>query len=242
MEQSYPESGTPRILQSTGRVGHVRSTRGLGTTRFFGRVASLVALLSALAATPASGQEPQNSTTEAAHSGGARWWQLFAAGFASSIVAHEGAHIAASYAVGGRPTFGLNEGRPTIYSGIDASLQPRKQFIFSSAGLTVQNVIDEVLLDSPHHSAGRAGAFERGMLAGGIATSLFYVTIGRTGSVSDVDFMARTSTLSKTSISAIYGGVALLHAWRIAHNNRYAEFFARPDPYGGMRVGLTLDR
>jgi hypothetical protein len=189
----------------------------------------------------AQGQRASERT--AAHSGTVRpshWWPLFVGGFASSILAHEGSHIVAAYAVGGRPSFGLNAGRPTIYSGIDASLQPRKQFIFSSAGLTVQTLLDESVLDAPHH-AGRAGAFERGLLAGGIATSLFYVTIGRTGSVSDVDFMARTSSLSKTSISAIYGGIALLHIWRIRHDARYADFFARPDPLGGLRLGVTVD-
>ena len=112
--------------------------------------------------------------------------------------------------------------------------------MFSSAGLTVQSLIDESILDAPHDPA-PAGAFERGVLTGGIATSLFYVTIGRTGSVSDIDYMARTSTLSKTTISAIFGGVALIHVWRITHDNRYAEFFARPNPLGGMRVGVTLD-
>ena len=170
-----------------------------------------------------------------------RWVTLFAAGFASSILAHESAHILAAYAVGGKPSFGLNEGRPTIYSGIDARLEPRKQFVFSSAGLTVQSLMDEAILDTPHGS-GRAGAFERGMLAGGIATSLFYVTIGRSGSVSDVDYMARTSSLSKTTLTFIYGGTALLHIWRIAHDSRYADFFARPDPDGGLRVGVSLDR
>jgi len=169
------------------------------------------------------------------------WWQLFAGGFASSILAHEGAHILTAYAVGGRPTFGLNEGRPTIYSGIDATQQPARQFVFSSAGLTVQSLIDEGILDAPH-SVAPAGAFERGILAGGIATTLFYVTIGRTGSVSDVEYMARTSTLSKTTISAIYGGIALLHIWRISHDDRYTRFFARPDPLGGMHVGLSLDQ
>jgi len=169
-----------------------------------------------------------------------RWWSLFATGFASSILAHEGAHIAAAYAVGGRPTFGLNEGRPTIYSGVDATEEPRKQFVFSSAGLTVQSLIDEGLLDAPHRSR-RAGAFERGLLAGGLATSFFYVTIGRTGSVSDVDFMARTSRLNKTSITAIFGGLALAHAWRMTHNSRYANFFARPASDGGLRVGMTVE-
>ena len=104
----------------------------------------------------------------------------------------------------------------------------------------MQSVIDEGILDAPH-GAGRAGAFERGVLAGGVATALFYITIGRTGSVSDVDFMARTSTMSKTTISAIYGGVALIHVWRIRHNSRYAQFFAQPNPLGGMRVGLSMD-
>jgi hypothetical protein len=197
-------------------------------------------LLAISVARPLTGQAQGDSANDVQHPGG-HWWPLFAAGFASSILGHEGAHIVAAYALGGRPTFGLNEWRPTIYSGIDATLQPSKQFVFSSAGLTVQSVIDELVLDSPHHAQSTAGAFERGLLAGGIATSFFYVTIGRTGSVSDVDFMARTSTLSKTSITAIYGGVALLHSWRIAHNGRYARFFARPHPYGGMRVGVSID-
>ena len=169
------------------------------------------------------------------------WWRLFAAGFASSILAHEGGHIVAAYVVGGRPTFGLDAGRPTVYSGIDARLEPGRQFVFSSAGLTVQSLIDEGILDAPHGSR-RAGAFERGMLAGGIATSLFYVTVGRTGRVSDVDYMARTSTMSKTSITLIYGGTALVHMWRIAHNERYADFFARPNPGGGLRIGVDIER
>ena len=169
------------------------------------------------------------------------WWELFATGFVSSILAHEGGHIAAAYAVGGKPSFGFNEGRPTIYSGIDAGLQPHKQFVFSSAGLTVQSLIDEGILDAPHGTA-PAGAFERGVLAGGIATSVFYVTIGRNGSVSDVEFMQRTSRLSKGAITAIYGGVALVHTLRIMHDRRYADFFAQPDPRGGLRIGLNLER
>ena len=191
-------------------------------------------------ARPSAAQKPADSASVSPHgSSSGRWWALFATGFASSILAHEGAHVVAAYAVGGRPSFGLNEGRPTIYSGVDATLEPRKQFVFSSAGLTVQSLIDEGILDVPHRSR-RAGAFERGLIAGGLATSFFYVTIGRTGSVSDVDFMARTSKLNKTSITAIFGGLALVHAWRVAHDSRYADFFARPAPEGGLRVGVTL--
>jgi hypothetical protein len=169
-----------------------------------------------------------------------RWWGAFAAGFASSILAHEGGHVVAAYAVGGRPSFGFDEGRPTIYSGIDATLEPHKQFVFSSAGLTVQSVLDEAILDAPHATK-PAGAFERGLLAGGIATSFFYVTIGRNGSVSDVEFMQRTSHMSKATITAIYGGVALMHTLRVAHNTRYGNFFAQPDPVAGLRLGIRLD-
>ena len=113
----------------------------------------------ALAQKSAAAQQATDSTRSAAQSGG-RWWRAFAGGFASSILAHEGAHVVASYVVGGRPSFGLNEGRPTIYSGIDAKLEPGKQFVFSSAGLTVQSLIDESILDAPHDPA-PAGAFER---------------------------------------------------------------------------------
>jgi hypothetical protein len=164
----------------------------------------------------------------------------FAVGFVTSILAHESGHIIAAYAVGGHPTFGFNRWRPTIYSGIDATIDPHKQFIFSSAGLTVQTLLDETLLDVPRARGSIAGPFERGLLAGGIGTVLFYITLGRTGSVSDVTFMANTSSLSKTQISLIYGGMAALHAVRIHFKDRYAHFFTVPDASGHLRVGMSL--
>jgi hypothetical protein len=164
-----------------------------------------------------------------------------AAGFASSILMHEGAHVVTAIAVGGHPTLGFSKGRPTVYSGIDSRLEPHKQFLFSSMGLNVQAVLDEGILDVPHRGAG--SAFERGVLAGGIATALFYVTIGRTASVSDVDFMARTSSLTKTDITLIYGGVAVLQTVRIHYDGRYANFFLHPAPAGetGLRVGMRVE-
>ena len=166
------------------------------------------------------------------------YWKKFAAGFASSILAHEAAHVVTAVAVGGHPTLGFNKGRPTVYSGISARNQPRQQFLFSSMGLNVQAALDEGILDVPHR---RGAPFERGVLAGGIATALFYVTIGRTAAVSDVDFMARTSSLSKTDITLIYGGVAVLHAFRIHHDERYADFFVRPDVHAGKGLRLGVD-
>ena len=164
----------------------------------------------------------------------------FVLGFATSILAHEGGHVVAAYAVGGHPSFGFNKWRPTIYSGIDASLDPHKQFIFSSAGLTVQTLLDEVLLDVPHARGSIAGPFERGLLAGGIGTVLFYITLGRTGSVSDVTFMANTSSLTKTQVSLIYGGIAALHVVRIHFKDRYAHFFSVPDASGHLRIGVSI--
>lgn len=168
------------------------------------------------------------------------YWRRMAAGFATSLLAHEGAHFVTAVAVGGRPTVGIDKGRPTVYSGLDATKQKRQQFLFSSMGLNVQALLDEAILDVPHHGG---GAFQRGVLAGGIATALFYVTLGRTASVSDVDFMARTSSLSKGDITIIYGGVALMHAVRIHHDGRYANFFVRPAPAGehGLRVGMHVE-
>lgn len=167
------------------------------------------------------------------------YWKKFAAGFASSILAHEGAHVVTAFAVGGHPSLGFNKGRPTVYSGISAQTQPHQQFLFSSMGLNVQAALDEAILDVPHR---RGAPFERGVLAGGIATALFYVTIGRTAAVSDVDFMARTSSLSKTDITIIYGGIAALHALRIHRDEHYADFFVRPDVNAGkgLKVGVNI--
>ena len=168
-----------------------------------------------------------------------RYWRDFTAGFATSLLAHETAHVVTALALGSHPSFGFDKGRPTVYSGIDAQMEPRKQFLFSSMGLNVQAALDEGILDVPH---ARGAAFERGMLASGIATALFYVTIGRTASVSDVDYMARTSSLSRTDIAFIYGGVAAMHAVRISRSGRYANFFVRPAgcAEGGMHVGVRL--
>lgn len=125
-------------------------------------------------------------------------------------------------------------------AGAAASLlahEPRRQFLFSSMGLNVQAAIDEAILDVPHE---RGSAFERGVLASGLGTALFYITIGRTAPVSDVDFMARTSSLSNDEIALIYGGVALLHTVRITRDGRYAHFFMRPAVEGGLQVGVRL--
>jgi len=159
-----------------------------------------------------------------------------AIGFGISLFAHESAHILSSLAMGFHPSIGLDRGRPTIFSGIDSQKYPHKQFIFSAAGLTTQAVIDELILDIPHS---RGSAIERGILAGGIGTTLFYITLGRNGAVSDVAFMARTSKLSKTQISLIFGGVNAVHTLRIARNPAYDHFFVGPSP-NGARIGLTF--
>ena len=201
-------------------------------TRFAGILLLVVAVLCPAASAGAQGADTVRAPRRA------HYWRDFAAGFATSLLAHEGAHVATALAVGGHPTFGLDKGRPTVFSGINVAAEPEKQFLFSSMGLNVQAVIDEAILDVPHH---RGAPFERGVLASGIATALFYVTIGRTASVSDMDFMARTSTLSKAQLSLIYGGVAVLHAVRVSRDGRYADFFVRPNVAApGLRLGVDL--
>ena len=167
------------------------------------------------------------------------YWRDFALGAAASLLLHEAGHVGTSLALGARPSFGFDRGRPTVYSGIDPVAEPRKQFLFSSMGLDLQLLLDEVILDVPHR---RGAAFERGVLAAGVGTALFYVTLGRTASVSDIDLMSRTSSLSKTDLTAIYGGVALAQLLRIRHDGRYAHLFVRPAPRGdeGLRVGVRV--
>jgi hypothetical protein len=160
-----------------------------------------------------------------------------ALGFATSILFHESAHVAASYMVGARPTFGNDAGRPTVYSGIDVTREPHKQLVFSSAGLVAQAALDETLLDVPHRYA---GAFERGVLLGGISTAVFYITLGRNASVSDITYIARTSGWSKTQVSLLVGGVAAMHSVRIARGHRYAHFFLAPGPDGRLRLACRI--
>jgi hypothetical protein len=164
------------------------------------------------------------------------YWRLFVFGAAASLLAHETAHIITSYAVGAHPYIGLDHGRPTVFSGINSKLHPDKQFWFSAAGLITQTVLNEGILDIPHD---RGSAIERGILASGIGTTLFYITLGRNASVSDISVMARTSSLSKTKLSLIFGGVSAIQAWRIARDPRYDHFFFRPSE-SGAEVGLSF--
>ena len=189
-------------------------------------------------ATPCAAQERAASDSTVPAERPPHYWRSVAAGFAASLLAHEGAHFGTSLALGGHPSLGFNKGRPTVYSGFDVTRDRHKQFLFSSMGLNVQAALDEGVLDVPHE---RGSPFERGILAGGIATALFYVTIGRTASVSDVDFMARTSSLNKTDITIIYGGIAALHLFRISRDGHYANFFLRPNRTGSSGLLLGVD-
>lgn len=172
-----------------------------------------------------------DSTTSASP----HYYRTLALGGVTSILLHEAGHIGTAIALGHRPTFGFDKLRPTVYSGINSHSKPHEQFLFSAAGLTVQSVIDEAILDIPH---ARGSAFERGMLGGGIGTTLFYLTIGRTGSVSDVEFMARTHAMNKTQVTLLFGSIAALHTWRISRDAHYANFFTRPSTRGGLDVGM----
>ena len=176
--------------------------------------------------TPTAGAD---SVPRTSHSIDDNYWPRFALGFAGSLLAHEAAHILTSIAVGAHPYLGFDKARPTVFSGIDSEKDPHKQFLFSAAGLTIQTLINEGILDIPHT---RGGAIERGILASGFATTLFYVTLGRNGSVSDISLMARTSSLSKTQLSLIFGGVSALQALRVSRNPAYNHFFIRPTGEG----------
>lgn len=165
------------------------------------------------------------------------YWRKFVLGVSTSLLLHEAGHVLTSVAVGGRPTFGFDTGRPTIYSGLNSHTEPHKQFLFSISGLTVQNVLDEAILDVPHR---RGAAFERGILGGGLGTTIFYLTIGRQGTVSDIDFIARTHGMSKMQATLLFGGITTVHILRISHDPHYANFFARPRPDGRMDVGVNI--
>lgn len=215
-------------------LSHVASRLRVGRRfAFYTRNGFRAIALAVVIGAPCTAQDSTSARTTTR----AAYWVRFGAGAISSILLHEAAHIGTSYAVGGHPTFGFDKLRPTIFSGINSHIEPHKQFLFSAAGLTAQSALDEAILDIPHT---RGGIFERGLLGGGIGTTLFYLTIGRTGSVSDVDFMARTRALTKTQVTLIFGSVALMHSVRIGRDPAYTNFFARPSTDGRVRLGVEL--
>jgi hypothetical protein len=166
-----------------------------------------------------------------------RFYLRMSEGFVASILLHESAHFASSYLMGYHPHLGFDKHRPTVFSGINETGNHHDQFIFSAAGLTVQDLLDELILDVPHN---RGGPFERGILTGGIGTTLFYITAGRNARVSDISVMARTSSLSKGQLSLIFGSVAALHAFRVGRDGRYARFFAAPSATGRLEAGVSV--
>jgi len=196
-----------------------------------------LALSSCLATTARAQSAPTFASPRqvTADSAADHYWQRFAFGFASSLLAHESAHIISSLVMGFHPYVALDNGRPTVFSGIDSHRYPHRQFIFSASGLATQALINEAILDIPHAGG---GPIERGILAGGIGTTLFYITFGRNASVSDISWMARTSSLSKTQLSLIFGGYSAIQALRIARNPRYRHFFVRPTG-DGLGLGLS---
>ena len=192
------------------------------------------------AGTPLALDSTRADSARRSRAGPRHYWKKFAAGFASSILAHEGAHVVTAYAVGGHPTIGIQQGTPDRLLGDLRSSCSRTSSSSSRAWASTSR--RRWTRGSSTCRTVAAPRSSAGVLAGGIATALFYVTIGRTASVSDVDFMARTSSLSKTDITIIYGGVAALHALRIHRDERYADFFVRPDTSAGkgLRVGVDI--
>ncbi|HVX41405.1 MAG TPA: hypothetical protein VHB25_17705 [Gemmatimonadaceae bacterium] len=190
-----------------------------------------------LALAPLGAARAQSDSAVAASHARSFWTHLLA-GAATSLLLHEAGHVGMSYAVGGHPSFGFDAGRPTVYSGINSSISPHRQFLFSGAGLAVQTLLDEGILDIPHT---RGGAFERGLLAGGLGTTLFYLTIGRTGSVSDIQFMARVHGMTKTQSTFLFGGIVALQSFRISRDAHYAHFFVAPSATAhGVAAGVNV--
>src|SRR5579862_5179745 len=118
-----------RPMARLGRLGshlsHLRSGRPRGRLR---RATFCLALLSGLG-TPATAQDSVAMS---------RSPKRFVFGATSSLLLHEARHVRASWVLRARPIFGFDAGRPTVSARIDAQTEPRKQFLFSSAGLNAQ--------------------------------------------------------------------------------------------------------
>jgi hypothetical protein len=195
-----------------------------------GKTAILATLWTLVSVSLAQAQKPQPSSHFS--------WPRFGAGLFTSVAAHELAHVVSAIALGGSPSLRLDSHRPVIESGLDGAAHPARAFTFSAAGMAAQLAASEVILDWPHDGS-RAGSFERGFLAGGIATVAFYVTVGRNAKVGDMAQMERFSGLSPWTLTAIFGSVALSDAIRIVVKPRYGSLFLLPLPDRRLAVGVA---
>jgi hypothetical protein len=204
---------------------------------------TLIALLVAAGSTFAQAvADPPSPGKNAAHSEGRAVKALrFLAGAGVALTTHEAGHLALDFLFDADPRLKSVDfhGLPFFAITHRGNLSPRREFLISSAGFTVQHLENEWLFARRPNLRRERAPLLKGALAFNIATSAAYAGAAfvRTGPYErDTRGMASASRVDERVIGVMVLAPAVLDAWRYFHpESRWAAWTSR-----GAKAALLL--
>ena len=165
----------------------------------------------------------------------------FLGGAGVALTTHEAGHLALDFLFDADPRVKSVDfhGIPFFAITHRSNLSPRREFLVSSAGFTVQHLENEWLLARRPNLRRERAPFLKGAFTFNIATSVAYAgaALARTGPYErDTRGMASASRVDERVISVMVLAPAVLDAWRYLHpESRWAAWTSR-----GAKAGLLL--
>jgi hypothetical protein len=165
----------------------------------------------------------------------------FAAGAGAGLATHEAGHLVFDFLFDAGPRVkGVDfHGIPFFAITHRAGLSPRREFLISSAGFTVQHLENEWLLARRPGLRRERAPFLKGAFTFNLLASAAYAgaAFGRTGPYErDTRGMSSSSRVDERVIGAMVLAPAVLDAWRYFHpESKRAAWASR-----GAKAGLFL--
>jgi len=165
----------------------------------------------------------------------------FVAGAAVALGTHEAGHLVFDFIFDADP--GLTavdfHGIPFFAITHRPNLSPRREYLVSSAGFTVQHLENEWLLGRRPNLRREHAPFLKGAFTFNVATSVAYAgaAFAKTGPYErDTRGMSGASRVDERVIGMLVLAPAVLDAWRYFHpESKWAAWTSR-----GAKVGLVL--
>lgn len=220
------------------RLGRPGNSRPAASTLV---LAALILVTTAPALYGDDGDKKGQPDAEVAEASRAAQVRNFFLGAGVALVAHEAGHLALDVAFDGRPRVkGVSlAGIPFFAVAHRSDLSPRREYMISSAGFTVQHAVNEWILTSQPNLRDRSAPFAKGVVAFNVLTSLAYGSVAFAGAgpvERDTRGMADAVGLNERWIGAAVIAPAVLDAVRYARpRSRWACWASR-----GAKVTLAL--
>jgi hypothetical protein len=165
----------------------------------------------------------------------------FVAGAGTGLATHEAGHLVFDFLFDADPRVKAVDfhGIPFFAVTHRGDLSPRREFLISSAGFTVQHLENEWLLARKPHLRDKRSPVLKGMFTFNVVTSAAYAgaAFARTGPYErDTRGIASSSRVDERIIGVMVLAPAVLDAWRYFHpDSKWAAWTSR-----GAKAGLFL--